>query len=175
MKSIMGRSMMFLVPLVSVLSIHCAGKESQCTSNDNCPGGYICVDSQCAKRCIDSDCLGGYICSSETGLCTPGDADASGMFPEKNTTESNSTTESNLKCIDDQDCSQGQYCTENKVCLRYCQDHNDTHCPKDYLCISKGSKCVKRCVDSECPSGHWCFTSTGPCVDQGDADAGTTD
>jgi Cys-rich repeat protein len=105
-------------------------KPGPCTSNSDCPGGYVCVSGACVPSspptgCTsNSDCPTGYVCSN--GQCVPG---TSGPTP----------------CTSNSDCPSGYVCV-NGACVTSTSGQPPTAQALPYGCW----------VDSECPPGMAC-------------------
>ena len=120
-----------------------AGTSGECSSNDSCDEGMVCVYSECRQIClINTDCENGFHC--EEGLCVGEAAICGNGIVERGETCDNNCPMS---------CSDGNACTQD--IMSGSMDSCDVFClyPSVEACIGGDGCCPAMCIfvnDSDC-------------------------
>jgi len=113
-------------------------EDGVCTSDGDCPDGFICSSTgECVKpqTCdMDGDCSDGQICQDGVCIDNPDQEDGNG-------------------CESNEDCTDGQYCDENGECAD--DPTQDDSCTSDADCAD-GQICgaAGECIDAPDDSGN---------------------
>ncbi len=103
-----------------------------CGPNDCCPQGYLCQQSDGAKRCLPQQA------SCDTAPCA-----------------NDAACGKNGSCL--QNACKNPSRPQNSLCKRDCTQSGD--CPPDEACVlytSSIRRCAKRCLEGWCPAGFRC-------------------
>lgn len=168
----------------------CADNElcvpDSCDNEDDCVGGFICVDGECQDSycgtdgqcptdyiCIDGvcesiDCSQGQECP-EGYQCTDGDCTEIECLDDRYCRRSGGICVDgkcvDVDCTDDEDCGDGYECVDNQCHLlpTFCQDDSD--CAADEVCINGQCHVIDGdCQnDIDCKPGFVCVD--GSCVE----------
>lgn len=153
-----------------------------CVAETDCRMGFACVDygaqgKACAAKCTqDDDCPGGS-CDLATGICITatsavGNACADNAQCGANLTCAKSPTLPNGYCSRlcgaDEPCPVGSVCVSagdtGSACFKSCTSGAD--CQSVLHCVN--NLCLAKCtMNSQCPAGKKCNTTTSVCVEAG--------
>ncbi len=151
-----------------------------CTSNDDCPLGEVCLDDNtCGEpplvNCTaDTECADHQRCNQATGVCVDGVRPCTGMDPaECPGRQCDPARQICVDCLLPEHCVAPEMCVENTCIdpmnpgpgpMNECVD--DTSCmPPTTIC--EANMCVLGCGQPggvQCSGGDICDTNTGRCV-----------
>ena len=139
------------------------GGTNNCSIDDDCEPGYICVDGHCVpKKCTDdSDCGAGFKCINGTcyPICGPNGIDCP---PGHICVDVGGDTvcmpdgHGQNGCHKDDDCDPGYECVDGECVPIRCD--NGT-CPPTHSCYN--GICYEKCNDGMCPPGFECVIPEG--------------
>ncbi len=131
-----------VLPLVFSACFGSAG-EGECSQDDQCQLGQICVEGACQTGCrVNRDCADALVCLPDQG--DHGEC---------------------VDCVRSSDCADAQVCVDHQ-CRGTCV--SDAACPDGY-CDLASETCVACLTDSHCTTGTRCLV--GRCVSGCDSDS----
>lgn len=147
-----------------------------CQADVDCPAGRVCTANQCATSCsLDRECALGSWChnaicrESKAILCAdnedcPVDADCDTDAKTCSKVRANNKPE---PCADERSCRSSEFChTVKKVCVAESIPtcHLDSECPTGYVCLTSTMRCEPKPATA-CTKNEDCNTSANQTCD----------